>query len=80
MARMPMKVTYEVEYPIVLSFRDYHEFNIVAEAMSKLVDTKITYTEIGFDNEYYAAFHPDSLILDNEDMQRLRNEYQLEAE
>jgi hypothetical protein len=78
MAKMPMKVACEVEFPIVLSFSDYHEFDNAADIMSILVGSKITHTEIGYDMEYYAAFHPDSIILDTEDLKRLRKQYNVD--
>lgn len=68
-------VKYEIKYPIVLSYNDYHEFDFAADVMSKTLNDDITYTEFGFDYMYYAAFHPANITLDTEEIQRLQFKY-----
>lgn len=77
---MPVSKTYTIEFPFVKSAKDYHEFDFLADDLSSFLNEKITFTEIGFDYTYYAAFYPESYIMDNDEVKLLQNKYNLDNE
>ena len=71
---MSVSKQYTVNFPLVLTAKDYHDFDTIAEIMSKTLKENVEYTEIGFDFLYYAAFYPKSYELTDSEIETLQSE------
>lgn len=76
---MPVTKQCTVHFPIVIMADDYHEFSNIADNMSNTLGIDIKYTELGYDCQYFAAFHPENYTPDPEEMEYMRNHYNLDT-
>ena len=75
-----MKKTYEIEFPVVLDAKDYHDFHFMKNVLTVTFGESFTFEELGYTGvEYCAAFYPKNMKIDDKVFESLQSRMILET-